>query len=66
MTLPQIYQIFSTKNAQGVSLLTWAFYCASSAVWLLYGIKIKDKPLIIASFLWLVVESMVVYGILIH
>lgn len=66
MTLPQIYQIFSTKTAQGISLTTWGLYCVSSAVWFLYGLKIKDKPLIIASFLWVLMEALVVAGTVIY
>lgn len=66
MTIPQIYQIWSTKQAQGVSLLSWVFYLIAAVIWLLYGIKVKDKAVIIASVLWVFVEGLVIAGILVY
>lgn len=64
MTLPQIYQIWSTKNAQGVSLATWAFYVLASLVWLVYGVKTGSKPLALTGALWVVMDLLVVVGVL--
>ena len=66
MTIPQIYQIWSTHNAQGVSLLSWLFYMLAAAVWLVYGIKIRDKPIILSSSLWVLTEGLVVLGVLFY
>jgi uncharacterized protein with PQ loop repeat len=66
MTIPQIYQIWSTKQAQGVSLLSWSFYLIAAVIWLFYGIKVKDKAVVIASILWVVVESLVVVGVIVY
>ncbi len=63
MTLPQVYEIWIRKQAEGVSLLTWSFYIFAAIIWLLYGLKIKDRPLIIASTLWIIVELIVVIGL---
>lgn len=65
-TVPQIIQIWSSKNDSGVSLVTWLFYTLTSTVWLFYGFKIKDKPIIVSGILWVASQALVVIGILIH
>jgi uncharacterized protein with PQ loop repeat len=66
MTIPQIYQIWGTKKAQGVSLLSWSFYLLAAVIWLLYGFKVRDKAVVWASILWVLVEGMVIVGILVY
>jgi uncharacterized protein with PQ loop repeat len=66
MTLPQIYDIWSTHTAAGVSKLTWSMYVGAAAVWLLYGIQEKDKPIIVSSILWIVAEVAVVIGAVLY
>lgn len=66
MTIPQIYEIWYRKQAMGVSTVTWSLYIGAAFVWLLYGIQLKDKPLIISSSLWIVTEAAVVAGTLFY
>ncbi len=66
MTLPQIYQIWVHHEAEGVSSTTWGLYISAAVVWLLYGIQLRDKPLIISSALWIVTEAAVVVGTLLY
>lgn len=66
MTLPQIYEIWFKHQAQGVSATTWGLYIGAATIWLLYGIQLKDKPLIISSALWIVTEAAVVAGTLLY
>lgn len=63
-TLPQIYQVWSRHNVSGVSLVTWIFFTLAANVWLIYGIRIKDKPIIISSAMWVLTQGLVVIGIL--
>jgi len=65
MTLPQVYEVWINRQAEGVSLLTWSFYVIAATIWLLYGLKIKDRPIILASILWVIVESTIVIGLII-
>lgn len=65
-TIPQIVKIWSGNNAAGVSFLTWFFYTLTSAIWLVYGIKTNDRPIIVSGALWVLSQSLVVIGILIH
>jgi hypothetical protein len=64
--LPQAIQIFTTHTAAGVSLLSWAGFCAFDVVEIAYGVIHRIKPLIITSVLWLVVDAAVVAGILVY
>lgn len=63
-TIPQIVQVWSSADTSGVSLATWFFYTITSSIWLAYGFKIKDKPIIISGGLWVTSQALVVIGLL--
>jgi uncharacterized protein with PQ loop repeat len=62
LTLPQIYEIWVHQNASGVSTISWAGYLAMAIFWLGYGVIHKEKPIIIAYVLWIILEALVVVG----
>lgn len=64
--LPQIYAIFSTHSAKGVSLATWALIFIVTFPWILYGLAHKDKSIIVSFTLWEIVNLSVVVGVLIY
>ena len=64
--LPQIYSIFSTKSAAGVSLTTWALIFIVTFPWILYGVAHKEKNIIVSFILWEVVNLAVVVGVLLY
>jgi uncharacterized protein with PQ loop repeat len=64
--LPQIYSIFSTHSAAGVSLFTWALMFIVTFPWILYGVAHKEKSIIASFILWEIVNLTVVIGILIY
>jgi MtN3 and saliva related transmembrane protein len=66
MTLPQIWKIYSSHDATGVSTLTWSLYFFLGIPWLIYGIVHKEKPIIVAHILWLMVNLFVAIGALIY
>ena len=63
MTVPQILQIYVSHNT-GVSLATWTLYLIASLVWLVYGVKTRNKPIIITDILWIIMEAAVIVGVL--
>ena len=65
-TLPQIKSVWIDQNIAGVSLLSWAAYSLAVILWIIYGIKIRDLPLTVASILWGVGDWLVVIGVLMH
>lgn len=64
--LPQIYSIFTTKSAAGVSLATWTLIFIVTFPWILYGIAHKEKNIIVSFILWEVVNLLVVMGVLLY
>lgn len=62
--IPQLVSIVTAHSAANVSLVTWAYLAISSLAWLIYGIKMKMKPLIVSYILYVLVETSVVVSIL--
>lgn len=65
VTLPQLIEIWTRGSDAGVSLITWGGYLALSVFWLSYGIMKKEKPIIIANSLYLVINSIIVVGLVV-
>ena len=66
LTIPQIYTIYSTQSAQGVSLITWSMFAVCTIPLLLYGIAHKVKPMIVLYAIWLVVYAVLIPGIIVY
>jgi len=64
--LPQIYSIFSSHSAAGVSLATWLLIFIVTFPWILYGTAHKDKSIMVSFTLWEVVNLTVVIGVLLY
>ena len=64
MTIPQLTKIWVEKNASGVSAISWSAYIVVAIFWILYGIAHKEKPLIVISSIWIVLEVFIVVGTL--
>jgi uncharacterized protein with PQ loop repeat len=64
--IPQALSIYGSKDASGVSGITWIFFACSSAVWLVYGWREKIKPLVVAYSLYLTIETSIVIGIIMY
>jgi uncharacterized protein with PQ loop repeat len=64
--IPQIFTIWVTKTAAGVSILSWSIFLAFAFIWLCYGILHKSKPLTINSSLWVVMEIIIIFGAIMH
>ncbi len=59
-------KIFVTKSASDVSLIGFSLGLISVSSWLLYGVLIKNKVLILANVFAVVGALFVIIGILIH
>lgn len=64
--LPQIYSIFSTQSAAGVSAITWFLMFLVTLPWIFYGMAHNDKTLIASFTLWEVVNLTVAVGAIIY
>ena len=47
--LPQLVKVFKTRSTKDISAGMFALFVTDFFVWLIYGILIKDIPLIIAN-----------------
>ena len=65
-TIPQAWAIWSTGTAAGVSLTTWTANLLAAIVWLCYGVLHKEKPIIFMYILLAIINSAIVFGILIY
>ncbi len=66
MMLPQLYGIWVTKNASGISVLSFASFAFFNLVFIVYGITHKNKLIIINSSIWFVFQIFVVIGVLLY
>ncbi|HED05911.1 MAG TPA: hypothetical protein ENI61_04420 [Ignavibacteria bacterium] len=64
VTLPQIIKIFTLKDATGISVISWSLFAILDIPWIVYGFVHKEKPIIISSILWFILNIIVVFGAL--
>lgn len=64
--IPQIFKIWIAKSAEGVSLVAWIGFSASSIFWLVYSYTHKEKALATAFILTLTFQLIIIFGILIY
>jgi MtN3 and saliva related transmembrane protein len=60
--IPQVIKIFKRKSAKDISITSYALIFAGTLVWVLYGIEIKNLPLMIANGLGCISCSLVIIG----
>lgn len=64
--LPQLLKIWSDKNTQGVSLLTWLGFALGSIFWLVYGIVHREMPIIFTNVILFFIQMFIVIGIILY
>ena len=64
--IPQLVKIWSEKNTAGVSVLTWIGFLFGSIFWLFYGIIHKEKPIIVANFIFVIIQFFIVLGLILR
>jgi len=58
--IPQVVKIYVSKSARDVSILTFAFFTLGIFLWLIYGLLIREAPIIVANLISLVLALMIV------
>jgi len=66
ITLPQLLSIYVTRNASGVSPITWSAYIFTSIIWLSYGVMHRERVIIINGVLGVILGATIFLGILIY
>lgn len=57
--LPQAFHTIKTKDTRGISLGMYIVYVFGIVMWLIYGIGIKDVPIISANSITLVLTVII-------
>jgi len=58
--LPQVIKIYRTKGVKDISLLTFCVFTTGVFLWFIYGLLIKDMPVIITNALIFILALMIV------
>lgn len=60
-SIPQIKQVWS-GNSEGVSITTWLMLGISSFVWLIYGITIRERRVVIKNLFDSLARIAIIFG----
>jgi uncharacterized protein with PQ loop repeat len=66
MTVPQVLAIWLSRNAGGVSLVSWVAYLFSACLWFVYGLRKRDPTIYLACVGWILLDVAVVVGTIIY
>jgi len=59
---PQAYKIFTRKSAKDISIATYSFLLSGAIIWILYGVEIKNFPVVITNILGAINIGLVTIG----
>ena len=59
---PQAYRIFKRKSAKDISFITYFLLFTGTIIWILYGIEIKNVPLLLSYSVGLLSIGSVLVG----
>jgi|TARA_B110000211_G_C14016767_1_gene525750 uncharacterized protein with PQ loop repeat len=62
--LPQLTEVWINKRHEGISLLTLSSIIAALSLWVIYGIILNAKAMIISNFITLIFIGLVGIGVL--
>jgi MtN3 and saliva related transmembrane protein len=61
-TLPQAIKIFQTKSAKDIAPTTYIIMVFGSLIWILYGLELKNLPLVIPNVLGVILGTTILIG----
>lgn len=64
--VPQIVKVYTTQNVESLALLSWILYVIFGAIFVIYAISEKLKPLIIEGTLWVLIYVLMVGAIVVY
>jgi MtN3 and saliva related transmembrane protein len=59
--LPQVIKTWKSRSAKDLSLGMFSLFCTGVLLWLIYGIVVRDIPVIAANFLTLMLASTLLF-----
>ncbi len=64
--VPQVIKTIKTKDTKGISLLMYSVFVIGIIMWLIYGIMLKEAPMIIANAITLALSGTVLTLKIVH
>ena len=64
--VPQAIKIFQRKSVRDISLTTYVIVEVGSLIWILYGLEIKNYPIVIPNVLGFLATGLVLIGYLLY
>ena len=59
--VPQVVRTYRTRSAKDLSLNMFLIFCVGTICWLIYGILIRDVPVMIANSVTLVLAVVLLF-----
>ena len=59
--LPQVIKTWKTRSAKDLSLGMFSLFCLGVLLWLVYGLIVRDVPVIAANMLTLMLASTLLF-----
>lgn len=59
--LPQVIKTWKSRSAKDLSLGMFSLFCLGVVLWLVYGILVKDVPVIAANLMTLILASTLLF-----
>lgn len=66
LTVPQVWSVWVEGNTSGVSLLSWGAYFITACLWLVDGLRKRDRTIWVACIGWVLLDGAVVIGVLLR
>jgi len=66
LTVPQVWSVWVEHKTSGVSLLSWGAYTFAACLWLVDGLRKKDKTIWVACVGWILLDAAVFAGVLLQ
>ena len=66
MTVPQVWTIWVSHQAAGVSVLSWSAYLLSAILWFWFGIQKRDKNIYLPCVGWIGLDGAIIAGALVY
>lgn len=57
--LPQLIRVIKTKHTKDLSLVTFFLFATGVFLWLIYGVLLKELPIILANAITLVFVALI-------
>ena len=59
--IPQLIKTLQTKRAEDVSLTTLIMFLTGVAAWIIYGIQISSKPILVANVITFLLNFFILF-----